>query len=234
MEIKKSRSADLERKRNRRFLFGLLTATLAFIAVLYMPLRSHSDSDNDIDIDDIIQELEALKKEEKHDEIPLMKRPEDKMSEKMVEVENYTDTPDDADIEIEPRDDEGEPKDEDVKPTEAISPIIMDEKEKVLSWRIVEQMPDFPGGMVEFMKWLTKSLKYPETAYQQKIQGEVEVSFVVNKDGTISDITLEKSVDKLLDDEALRVLKTMPKWKPGKDKDQPCRTMISIPIVFKI
>lgn len=82
------------------------------------------------------------------------------------------------------------------------------------------------------MKWLTRNLRYPPQAQQQKIQGKVVVSFIVNKDGSISAPTIVKSVDPMLDNEAMRVVKMMPRWKPGLEKGKPCRTMFAIPINF--
>ena len=84
------------------------------------------------------------------------------------------------------------------------------------------------------MTWLTKNLKYPASAKQQKIQGTVVVSFIVNKDGSVASTKVSISVDPLLDNEALRVMKMMPKWKPGMDKNKVCRTMIAVPIVFQL
>jgi protein TonB len=98
----------------------------------------------------------------------------------------------------------------------------------------VEQLPEFPGGMVEFMKWLTKNLKYPPSAQNRKVQGRVVVSFIVNKDGTIADAKVVKPVDPTLDREAMRVVRMMPNWKPGLQMGKPCRTMFAIPIVFKL
>lgn len=84
------------------------------------------------------------------------------------------------------------------------------------------------------MQWLTKNLKYPSAAQQNKIQGMVVVSFIVNKDGSVADVKLSTSADPLLDKEALRVMRMMPKWKPGMDHDKVCRTMIAVPVVFKL
>ena len=100
--------------------------------------------------------------------------------------------------------------------------------------RIVQELPMFPGGMTEFVKWLTKNLKYPNAALRSKIEGRVMISFIVNTDGTVSDIKVEKKVHRLLDAEALRVAKQMPKWEPGKDHGKVCRTKVAIPIVFEI
>lgn len=105
---------------------------------------------------------------------------------------------------------------------------------QALNFRIVEQLPEFPGGWVEMMKWLNKNLKYPTAALKKKIEGEVVVSFIINKDGTIDHIKVTKSADPLLDNEALRVVKMMPKWKPGIQNDKPCRTLFAIPVVFQI
>lgn len=106
--------------------------------------------------------------------------------------------------------------------------------EQPLNFRIVQQMPEFPGGGSAFIQWLTRQLRYPPLAQSQKIQGRVVVSFIVNKDGSIADVKLEKSVNALLDREALRVIRMMPRWKPGVHNNQPCRTMVAVPVVFKI
>jgi protein TonB len=100
--------------------------------------------------------------------------------------------------------------------------------------RMVQELPMYPGGMVEFMKWLTKNLNYPKYALRNKIQGKVMISFIVNTDGTISDIKVVKRAHALLDAEALRVARLMPKWEPGKDHGKVCRSMVAIPIVFEI
>ena len=100
--------------------------------------------------------------------------------------------------------------------------------------RVVQQMPEYPGGIVEFMKWLQRTLRYPPTAQEQGIQGSVMVSFIVNADGTITDQKVVRGVNEDLDAEALRVISHMPKWKPGLDKGKPCRTLFAIPIVFKL
>ena len=88
--------------------------------------------------------------------------------------------------------------------------------------------------MTAYMKWLTKNLKYPDIARDQRLQGKVIVQFIVNKDGTIADAKVVKSVTPSLDREAMRVIRMMPAWKPGIQDDKPCRTMIAVPIVFKL
>lgn len=118
--------------------------------------------------------------------------------------------------------------------TTALAPVAVDEDDNPLNFTVVERLPEFPGGMVEFMKWLTKNLRYPAQAQQQKIQGKVLVAFIVNKDGSIADPKVVASAGPELDREALRVIRMMPKWKPGEDRGKPCRTYFRIPIVFKL
>ena len=93
-------------------------------------------------------------------------------------------------------------------------------QEQPIKFTVVQKIPEFPGGWSAFMQWLTKNLKYPESARKNKIQGTVVVSFIVNKDGSIASTKVSTSADPVLDAEALRVMKMMPKWKPGMDKQQ--------------
>ena len=88
--------------------------------------------------------------------------------------------------------------------------------------------------MVELMKWINKTLKYQYLAQKQKIEGQVKVTFIINRDGSIGDIKVVKSVHPLLDNEALRVVKAMPQWKPGIENGKPCRTMFAIPVEFRL
>jgi protein TonB len=113
-------------------------------------------------------------------------------------------------------------------------PTVVDMELNPLNFRVVEELPEFPGGATELMKWLTKNLRYPVTAQQRKVQGKVVAQFIVNTDGSISNIELVTRVDPSLDREALRVLRMMPQWKAGKQNDKPCRTQVCIPIVFKL
>ena len=108
------------------------------------------------------------------------------------------------------------------------------EQEQPIKFTVVQKIPEFPGGWSAFMQWLTKNLKYPESAQKNKVQGIVVVSFIVNKDGSIASTKVSTSADPVLDAEALRVMKMMPKWKPGMDRNKVCRTMIAVPVVFKL
>ena len=97
-----------------------------------------------------------------------------------------------------------------------------------------EQMPEYPGGMGECMKFLSKNIKYPVEAMENNVQGRVIIQFVVKKDGSINDAKVAKSVDPLLDKEALRVINAMPKWKPGMHEGKAVNVMYTIPVAFKL
>jgi protein TonB len=98
----------------------------------------------------------------------------------------------------------------------------------------VEQQAEFPGGQAALMKWLSNNIRYPESAQQNDIQGRVVVKFVVEKDGSIGQATIAKGVDKDLDREAIRVVKKMPKWQPGKNNGVAVRSYFTLPVTFKL
>ena len=98
---------------------------------------------------------------------------------------------------------------------------------------IVEQMPSFPGGPAELMKWLSSHVQYPAIAIESCIQGTVIVAFIVEPDGSVSNAKLVRSVDPCIDQEALRVVRQMPKWNPGKRAGVPVRVRYCLPIKFK-
>ena len=100
--------------------------------------------------------------------------------------------------------------------------------------QIVEQMPTFPGGTATLMKFLSENMKYPEQAESDCVQGRVVCRFVVGMDGSVSDITVAKSVHPLLDAEAVRVLSLMPKWIPAKQNGEPKSVSYFFPITFRL
>ena len=107
------------------------------------------------------------------------------------------------------------------------------EKPQEKVYEVIEDMPNFPGGQGELMKFLRNNVKYPAEAQKKKIEGRVIVTFVVNKKGRIIDPTVERSAHPLLDAEALRVIKRMPKWKPGRVNGEPVNVKYRLPITFK-
>ena len=119
-----------------------------------------------------------------------------------------------------------------VSPEAKEAPADSTAKEEV--FMVAEQMPEFPGGMKELLKFLQDNLKYPENAMKNNVQGRVIVQFVVEKDGTLTEFKVARSVDPDLDAEALRVLQTMPKWKPGMQRGKLVRVKFTVPVSFKL
>jgi len=97
---------------------------------------------------------------------------------------------------------------------------------------IVEEMPQFPGGEIALCKYIANSIKYPVVAQKTGIQGKVYVSFIVDKDGGVTDVKVLQGVDPLLDREALRVVRSLPRWKPGKQRGVPVKVSYTVPINF--
>ena len=232
MEEKKSRQADLEGKRVQGFLLGLILV----LAMLFVALEWNSDDsgwaifDEDDDLEAEL-ELEPLKRDK--DEIPMMlpqeKTPELPKSEelRLVEddVELSPDITEEAKIEMPEI-----PED----PDQPEQPEVVDMYDEPVDFRVVEDLPQFPGGAAEFMKWLTKNLRYPASAQSQKVKGRVVAQFIINRDGSVTDLEVTEHLDRACDNEVLRVLRMMPKWQPGLMDAKPCRTKVCIPVVFNL
>ena len=110
-----------------------------------------------------------------------------------------------------------------------------EEPEEQTIFEVVEQMPEFPnGGMAGLMQYLSKNIKYPTIAQENGTQGRVTVQFVVNRDGSIVDAKVLRGVDPYLDKEAMRVIMSMPKWKPGKQRGVAVRTQFTLPVKFRL
>ena len=107
-------------------------------------------------------------------------------------------------------------------------------EEETKIFEVVEQMPSFPGGDAALMQFLSKNIKYPVVAEENGIQGRVIATFVVERDGSITDVKVVKSVDPSLDKEAVRVLKSMPKWIPGKQNGSAVRVKYTVPVTFRL
>ena len=114
--------------------------------------------------------------------------------------------------------------------TEPVKP--KEEENKVFD--VVEQMPSFPGGTAALMAYLQKAIKYPPVAEENGIQGRVICTFVVERDGSVTDVRIAKSVDPSLDKEAQRVVSAMPKWIPGKQNGQSVRVKYTLPVTFRL
>ena len=230
MEERKSREADLEGRQAQGFLLGLVVV----LATLFVALEwNSSDSgwtffDNDEDLE-AEMELSPLKRDK--DEIPMMLPQEERVelpkSEELRLVEE--------DVELLPEQpvEQSQEKPE-IQPDETAQPEVVDMYNEPVDFRVVEDLPQFPGGAAEFMKWLTKNLKYPVSAQKRKVKGRVVAQFIVNTDGTVSDLELTEHLESSCDQEVLRVLRMMPKWQAGMMNAKPCRTKVCIPIVFNL
>lgn len=244
MEIKKTNNAQLEDKRLTFFLIGLLIAfTLLFVGLQYQRGPQGEDELTE-DFEDLAQDLdmqmppdqkdmvsaEAMSKAPASEAITQEVKPtEQQQVQKALEKISTTTS------ELVIGDGSGVVEGADVK--EAAPETAVDNaagQEQPIKFTVVQKIPEFPGGWSAFMQWLTKNLKYPESARKNRVQGTVVVSFIVNKDGSIASTKVSTSADPVLDAEALRVMKMMPKWKPGIDKGKVCRTMIAIPVVFQL
>ncbi len=214
-----------------RYLLGLILVLSLCLVALEWNTDSSGWAFFDTANDDIEAEIELSPLHRDEDEVPMMipKEPQEKMppSQELNLVEEDVEIAPEV---LEPVASKEEAK-EDVKED---LPEAVDMYDAPVDFRVVEDLPQFPGGAVEFMKWLTKNLKYPPSAQQRKVQGRVVAQFIVNKDGSISDLVLVEKVSPELDREALRVLRMMPKWTPGVMDAKPCRTKVCIPVVFKL
>jgi protein TonB len=114
--------------------------------------------------------------------------------------------------------------------------VIAEEKheEETKVFDVVEQMPEFPGGQAALLKWIGDNIKYPAIAEENGIQGRVVCTFVVERDGSVTDVQVARSIDPSLDKEAIRVLKKMPKWIPGKQNGSAVRVKYTVPVTFRL
>ena len=109
-----------------------------------------------------------------------------------------------------------------------------EEAEPEGAFDVVEQMPEFPGGAAGMMKFIAENVKYPEEAYSKGIEGRVLVQFIIEKDGSVTNVKVIKKVNDAIDAEAVRVVKAMPKWKPGKQNGREVRVKYTIPVIFRL
>jgi protein TonB len=236
MEQKKTRRADIDRQRTTGFLLGLVFVLAVFYVSLEWNSTDSSDDINPIDLSELMHESELvpMSNEELTSRIEEKKEPE--KTEQMHVVDDQVELqPDDTEpvAEGEGEDDEQLLQQLQEEDDKALASLNVDPNNP-LNFHIVEDLPKYPGGAVEFMKWLTRNLQYPAVARSRKTQGKVVAVFYVEKDGSITGISVTQSLSPECDREALRVLRKMPKWEPGIQNDQPCRTKVCIPIVFKL
>ena len=112
--------------------------------------------------------------------------------------------------------------------------IEIEEEDDEEFFMVVENMPEFPGGDLGLMKYIQKNIKYPAIAKEYNITGKVFIQFIVDKTGSVINVKVVRGVDKNLDAEAVRVIKSLPKYKPGKQRGKPVRVMFTVPINFTL
>ncbi len=226
MEVKKSPKADLESKRGIWLLLGvILSLGIMFVAFEWSERDKKFNTDTGLAAVQFEEEIVPITEQEEKQAPPPPEAP--KVEEVLEIVQN------DAKVEesnIQSSEETG--KAVEVK---YVAPVEVEEDvEEQQIFQVVEEMPEFPGGMAECLKFLGKNIKYPTISQENGVQGKVIVQFVVNKDGSIVDPVVVRSVDPYLDKEALRVIKMMPKWKPGKQRNKPVRVKYTVPVTFKL
>ena len=211
MEVKKSPKADLEGKKSTWMLIGyVLILAAVFVAFEWTERDKQVTTDEEPEQKQAPPPPEAPKVEE------VIQIAENDADVEETTIKSSEDDNTAVEIKyIEPVVEEEEPVEEEI-------------------FMVVEQMPEFPGGMAELMKFLSKNIKYPTIAQENGIQGRVIVQFVVNQDGSIVDPVVMRSVDPYLDKEALRVISSMPKWKPGMQRGKAVRVKYTVPVTFRL
>ncbi len=230
MEVKKSPKADLERGKTMSVLMGFVVG----LAVLFV---SFEWSSTDVmvvsaqdQVQDIIAEEEIEITRQENTPPPPPPPPAPAVAEVLTVVDDDVEL---DDVEIASSEDDAST----AQVETYVAPVVDEEEEEESAQQIftvVEKQPEFPGGTAELMKFLSKSIKYPVIAQENGIQGRVVCSFVVNRDGSIVDIEVMRGVDPSLDKEAVRVIGTMPKWKPGEQRGKPVRVRFILPVQFRL
>ena len=228
MEIKKTPKADLENKKSTWLLVGYVIV-LAFMFIAFEWTKRDIKIDTSQAITDLVFEEEI---------IPITEQPEQAAPPPPPAAppiaETLTIVEDDADVE-ETTIATSEETNQAVEIKYVPVAVEEEEPEEQTIFEVVEQMPEFPnGGMAGLMQYLSKNIKYPTTAQENGTQGRVTVQFVVNRDGSIVDAKVLRGVDPYLDKEAIRVISSMPKWKPGMQRGKAVRVKYTVPVMFRL
>lgn len=226
MEVKKSPKADLEGKKSTWMLLGyVIVLSIMFIAFEW------TERDKVIDTSQALVDVvfeEEIVPITQIEEIKPPPPPEVPAAPEILEV-----VQDDVEVEateIASSEDTGQ------KVEIKYVPVVVEEEqvEEETIFEIVEKMPEFPGGQAALMQYLNKNIKYPTIAQENGTQGRVIIQFVVNRDGSVVDPVVVRSVDPYLDKEALRVISTMPKWNPGQQRGKAVRVKYTVPVQFRL
>ena len=226
MELKKSSKADLELKKNVFFMVGLVVSLgIMLVAFEWTAKPEKADSLGTMNAVNVEDEIIPITREQE------IKPPPPPPPPKVIEVLNIVDDDVKIDDELQIEDSEA-----DDKTLITAAPVVTAakevEEEETQVFFIVEDMPEFPGGEMALRAYIANAIKYPVIAQENGIQGKVYVTFVVGKDGSVSNATIARGVDPSIDKEALRVVNALPKWKPGKQRGKPVNVSYTVPINF--
>lgn len=225
MEEKKSPKANLENKKLMFMQIGLIISLL--IAWLAFEHKSYDKREIDMSLlraaENVEEEMVEITKQEEQKPQPV------EVPKQTTQLEIVQDDVEVEDIEINAEVDQTEVIEEYVAPE-------IEEEEVVEQeiFQIVEEMPAYPGGEVKMMEYISKNIKYPQIARESGIQGRVFVGFVVEPDGSVSNVKIMRGIGGGCDEEAMRVVKSMPKWKPGKQRGKAVRVSYTLPVNFKL
>lgn len=226
MDIKKSPKADLENKKSIFMQIGLVV-TLSLVLVAFEWTSSTRAVDQSTMISEGVVEEEIIPIT-RADEVKPPPPPPPKALDVLTIVEDDVEVAD-TDIPDSESDDNTE-----VEVVKMDQPVIEEEAEDAPVFVLVEEMPEFPGGQSEIIRFITSNTKYPSIAVENGIQGKVYVSFVVNAKGKVENVKVVRGVDPSLDKEAVRVIESMPAWKPGKQRNKPVKVSYTMPVSFKL
>ncbi|MBN2747592.1 MAG: energy transducer TonB [Bacteroidales bacterium] len=222
MEIKKSEKANLEHLRSTFMLIGLMiTLSVIWLSFEY---KTYDKTVNDFENMQVLEDEEDIVIQTERLETPPPPPPQQQTT--VIEI-----VEDDVEVDIELEFDAEMDEDADIED----APIIQQEEEEEKEEEIfvfVEEQAGFPGGEEARMKYLRDNTKYPQMAKESGIQGTVYLKFVVEKDGRITNIQVVRGIGGGCDEEAVRVLKSMPKWQPAKQRGRPVRVWFNMPFKF--
>lgn len=228
MELKKTPRADLENKRSIFVQIGLVISLgIVFMAFNLNDSVKAVDSLGSLDAVVVEEEKVAITRQEE------VKPPPPPPPPKVIEQINIIDDNVELDEEFEFESTEADDRTI-IDAVPVIQEETKDEEDEDYVFQVVEENPEFPGGDQARSKWLSENIKYPPIASENGISGRVYVTFVVNTDGKIVNAKVARGVDPSLDQEALRVINLMPKWKPGMQRGKPVRVSYTVPINFTL
>ncbi len=223
MEPKKLSKADLEKKKGMFFQIGLVII-LAIVLIAFEWTSSNSDSSTLGELGDmpIEDEMIPITRQEEIKPPP----PPPQVTEVLNIVEDDVELEDELEMEDTEADENTEIEITDIEDDE--------ETDEIFNFYVLEDKPVFPGGEAALLKYIAKNTRYPEIAKENGITGRVFVQFVINKKGEVVNVEVIRGVDPYLDAEALRVVKSLPNWAPGKQRGKPVKVSFQVPINFKL